>query len=70
MFSILNCALSQAVTSFGNKFCLKKRSRLIKVLDKKFTSNLWNSRKVYFRCQCVVGLRIHGISLTQGGGGG
>ena len=30
MFSILNRALSWAITSFGNKFCLKKRSRLIK----------------------------------------
>ena len=30
MFSILNRALSWAITSFENKFCLKKRSRLIK----------------------------------------
>ena len=36
MFSILNRALSWAVTSFGNKFCLKKRSRLIKALDNRF----------------------------------
>ena len=33
MFSILNRALSWAKTSFGNKFCLKKRSRLIKASD-------------------------------------
>ena len=36
MFSILNRALSSAITSFGNKFCLKKRSRLIKALDNRF----------------------------------
>ena len=33
MFSILNRALSWAITSSGNKFCLKKRSRLIKALN-------------------------------------
>ena len=33
MFSILNRALCWAITSFGHKFCLKKRSRLIKALD-------------------------------------
>ena len=44
MFSILNRVLSWALTSFGNKFCLKKRSRLIKALDNRFTSNLCNSR--------------------------
>ena len=36
MFSILNRALSWAITSFVNKFCLKKRSRLIKALDNRF----------------------------------
>ena len=36
MFSILTRALSWAITSFENKFCLKKRSRLIKVLDNRF----------------------------------
>ena len=36
MFSILNRALSWAITSFGNEFCVKKRSRLIKALDKGF----------------------------------
>ena len=36
MFSILNRALSWAITSFGNKFRLKKRSRLIKALDNRF----------------------------------
>ena len=36
MFSILNRALSWAITRFGNKFCLKKRSRLIKALDNRF----------------------------------
>ena len=36
MFSILNRALSWVITSFGNKFCLKKRSRLIKTLDNRF----------------------------------
>ena len=36
MFSILNRALSWAITSFGNKFCLKKRSRLIKASDHRF----------------------------------
>ena len=36
MSSILNRALSWAITSFGNKFCLKKRSRLIKALDNRF----------------------------------
>ena len=39
MFSILNRALSLAITSFGNKFCLKKRSRLIKALDNRFYVN-------------------------------
>ena len=36
MFSILNRALSRAITSFGNKFSLKKRSRLVKALDSRF----------------------------------
>ena len=36
MFSILNRALFWAITGFGNKFCLKKRSRLIKALDNRF----------------------------------
>ena len=36
MFSILNRALSWAITSFGNKFCLEMRSRLIKALNNRF----------------------------------
>ena len=36
MFSIRNRALSWAITSFGNEFCLKMRSRLIKALDNRF----------------------------------
>ena len=36
MFSILNRALSWAITSFGNKFCLRKKSRLTKALDNRF----------------------------------
>ena len=36
MLSILNRALSWAINSFGNKFCLKKGSRLIKALDNRF----------------------------------
>ena len=36
MFSILNRRLSWAIASFGNKFCLKKRTRLIKALDNRF----------------------------------
>ena len=36
MFSILNRALSWAIAKFGNKFCLKKRSRLTKALDNRF----------------------------------
>ena len=36
MFLILNRALSWAITSFGNKFCLRKRSRLIKAFDNRF----------------------------------
>ena len=36
MLSIINRALSWAITSVGNKFNLKKRSRLIKTLDNGF----------------------------------
>ena len=36
MFSVLNRALSWAITSFENKFCLKMRSRLIKALNNRF----------------------------------
>ena len=36
MFSILNYALSWSITSSGNKFCLTKRTRLIKALDNRF----------------------------------
>ena len=36
MFSILDRALSWAITSFGNKLCLKIRSRLIKALNNRF----------------------------------
>ena len=28
--------MSCAITNFGNKFCFKKRSRLIRALDKRF----------------------------------
>ena len=33
MFSVLNCALSWAMTSFGNTFCMKKKSRLMKASE-------------------------------------
>ena len=36
MFSILNRALPWAISSYGNKFCLRKRSRWIKGLDNRF----------------------------------
>ena len=36
MLSIINRALSWAITSFGNNFCLIKRSRLIRALDNRF----------------------------------
>ena len=36
MFSMLNRALSWAITSFGNKFCLKMGSRLIKAFSNRF----------------------------------
>ena len=36
MFSIRNRALSWAITSFGNEFCVKKRLRLIEALDNGF----------------------------------
>ena len=36
MFSILNRALSWAITSYRNKFNLRKRSRLIKGLHNRF----------------------------------
>ena len=36
MFSTLNRALSWTITSFGNKFCPKQRSRLIKALNNRF----------------------------------
>ena len=36
MFSILGSALFWAITSFGDKFCLKERPRLIKALDNRF----------------------------------
>ena len=35
----INRALSLAIPSFGNKFCLRMRSRLIKALENRFTSN-------------------------------
>ena len=48
MFSILKRALSWAITSFGNKFCLKKRSRLINVLDNRFYVKFMQLEKVYW----------------------
>ena len=36
MLSILDRALSWVITSLGNKFCLKKRSRFIRALDNRF----------------------------------
>ena len=36
MFPILNRALSWAITSFANEFCVKKRLRLIEALDNGF----------------------------------
>ena len=50
MFSILNRALSWAITSFGNKFCLKKRSGLIKASDNRFYVKFM---------QLEIGLLIH-----------
>ena len=55
MFSILNRALSWAITSFGNKFCLKMRSRLIKALNNRFCVKFM---------QFEIGLlAVEGISL-------
>ena len=36
MLSILNRSLPWTITSLGNKFCLKKRSTLIRALDNRF----------------------------------
>ena len=49
MFSILTLALSWAITSFGNKFCLEKRSRLMKALDNRFNFKFMQLEIVYSR---------------------
>ena len=56
MYSILNRALSWAITSFGNEFCLKKRSRLIKALDNRFYVKFM---------QLEIGLLLHGYVFSQ-----
>ena len=56
MFSILNRALSWVITSFGNKFCLKKRSRLIKALN----------NRIYVKfMQLGIGLLVNHLSEVE-----
>ena len=64
MFSILNRALSWVIISFGNKFCLKKRSRLIKSLDNRFYAKFMQleigpliTKQCYLLSIKVIGIR-------------
>ena len=57
MFSILNRALSWAITTFGNKFCLKKRSRLIKAIDNRFYVKFMQLEIVLFRSTIDLSLQ-------------
>ena len=56
MFLIRNRALSLAITSFGNKFCLKMRSRLIKALNNRFCVKFM---------QLEIGLFKRSLSMSQ-----
>ena len=46
--------LSCAITSFGNKFCLKKRSRLIKALGSRLNVKFMQLEIGLFLCILVV----------------
>ena len=61
MFLILNRALSWAITSFGNKFCLRKRSRLIKALDNRFYVKFMQLEKGLLRDY----LQVYSLSSDQ-----
>ena len=56
MFLILNRALSWAITSFGNKFYLKKRSRLRKALDNRFYAKFMQLEIGLFPGSTIVGI--------------
>ena len=63
MFSILNRALSLAITSFGNKFCLKKRSRLIKASDNRFHVKFMGLEIGLFVCIMIGDNGLHCLFL-------
>ena len=68
MFSILNRALSWAITSFGNKFYLRKRSRLVKALDNMFYNSNSNTLDNMFYVkfmQLEIGLLGSGNSRSE-----
>ena len=54
MSSILNRELSWVITSFGNKFSLKKRSRLIKALDNRFFAKFMQLEIGILFCNCPL----------------
>ena len=76
MFSILNRALSWAITSFGNRFCLKKRSRLIKASDNRYYVKFMQLEIGLFLNRRGIGkntmlsVLLSGRSAERGGGGG
>ena len=59
MFSILNRALSWTITSSGNKFCLKKRSRLIKALNNMFYVKFMQLEIGLFSFSGILKLQLH-----------
>ena len=67
MFSILNRALSWAITSFGIIFFLKKRSRLIKALDNRFYVKFMELEVglLHTRSATPARLRIYQFTFTQ-----
>ena len=69
MFLVLNHALSWAITSFGNKFCLKERSRLIKALDNrfhvKFITITVHVERLHMNYDNLLMFQLHPTSLKQ-----
>ena len=62
MFSILNRALSWAITSFGNEFCVKKRLRLIEALDNGFYVKFM---QLEIGLYCLPASRFEDLSATS-----
>ena len=59
--------LSWAITSFGNKFCLKKRSRLIKPLNNRFYVRFYVTRDRFITMQNFMEIQQRDLEFLSSG---